>query len=127
MGHGRVDACKRAKISHPTFMKYFRAGEFIHESGIPPQEKEDELLLEFYQEVLEAECDFEETALGAIYDAGADDWKAHAWRLERLMPKKYARRTVQYENDDEMPDPTEAERQDTDLLNAGDEPDLKDV
>ncbi len=47
--------------------------------------------------VRKAEADFEAFHLSRISAAGATDWKASAWILERKYPRRYGRRTLTIE------------------------------
>lgn len=79
-------------VDKSTFYRWMRLGRDactlletgaeIEESAVP--------YFELYHAVRTADAVMESDALAAIADAGASDWKAHAWRLERTRPGRYA-------------------------------------
>jgi hypothetical protein len=74
-------ACSFAGIAASTLRNWLRAGR----RGTTPE------LVEFYRAVTRARAAAEMDALDRI---GRDPaWQAAAWRLERMHPQRYARRT----------------------------------
>ena len=51
--------------------------------------KKEALCVEFVDAITRARAEFEVTALHKINVASNEDWKAAAWRLERLNPQRY--------------------------------------
>lgn len=83
-GNFREVAAASAGISRSTFYNWVAAGR-RQKSG---------RLFDFVAKLEQAEAEAEERLVGRIDSAAEKDWRADAWRLERKVPERWARRAV---------------------------------
>lgn len=86
-------AAASAGIAKCTFFDWMRRGEREiqrREQGKEPRSAED-CFVEFKTIINEKLANFEIDLLGSIRDAGAKDWRASAFLLERRFSKRYSR------------------------------------
>ncbi len=79
-GHYRSTCARAGGIDYATLKRWFKRA------------KDDPAFARFEQDFLQAEHEGEIAALAAIKGAGAADWRAWAWYLERRYPDRWGRR-----------------------------------
>ena len=95
----KKDACLLAGISRETFYQWIRGGKQDAKEG------KESLERELYEGLEVAEAKAVMVHVNNIKTAGASDWKASAWWLERTKPNDYGRRQPAHtvsENKDEV-------------------------
>lgn len=92
-GAFRDQAASIARVSRPTFNRWLREGRRESETDIA---YEDARYRQLYEDVCEAESEFEQELLDRIKTTGMNTrsphaWTANAWILERKYPHRYGR------------------------------------
>ena len=77
-----------AGVSYDTLLRWRKKGESGEESAV------DVVFCELCDTIKKAQADLAMSCLLKIERASDDDWKAAAWKLERLFPEYYARRII---------------------------------
>lgn len=75
IGGSDVDACARGGITQETFYQWMKKAEFS-------------------EQVIRARYDGKLQRIARINKAGATDWRADAWYLERRWPEEYAQQLI---------------------------------
>lgn len=76
VGGSDLDACNRAGIQQSTFYRWMQENK------------------EFSEQVTRARVDGKIQRIARISKAGATDWRADAWYLERRWPEEYAQHFI---------------------------------
>lgn len=105
---GTLDtAAAHAGIDKATYHRWLKDGRNLQQIGIAeddPRRDDLLLLLRFVEEIDQALADFKLVGTGGILKAGAEQWQAYAWLLERKFPDEFGRRTrVDHANADGTP------------------------
>lgn len=97
------DCAAAAGVSSSCYFKWMAKGEKLSRRTKPLSEAERPFL-QFFQSCKKAVALGIAYHVGAIEKAGdgtkdqAGDWKAHAWLLERMHPKKFGRKYIRIES-----------------------------
>jgi transposase len=92
-GNFRDQAASLAGVSRPTFNRWLRDGRRESEAEMPYAQAKYRKL---YEDVTQAESEFEQETLARIRKTGENTrsphaWTANAWILERKFPERYGR------------------------------------
>lgn len=88
IGASYEHAALYAGVSYDTLLRWRKKGELNGDSSL------DEIFCELCDAIKKARADLAIACLLKIERASEDDWKAAAWKLERLFPQYYAKRTM---------------------------------
>ncbi len=95
VGAGRGVASAQAGISRDTLRMYEHWGRDAwakREAGEEKLTPREVLFAAFFERLKKAETSTETYMLGLLQKAASGDWKAGAWLLEKLHPKRYGAR-----------------------------------
>lgn len=93
-------------VGERTLMRWLEDGEralerLEREGDAYEETARDALYRVFWQDCKRARADFQRDLLGRIKIAGAREWQANAWLLERIWHKEFSRRQVMISQNDQ--------------------------
>lgn len=96
MGNYIETAAAYAGISKTTLYNWLKRGrremDRVNQDNRRKIRKAEQIYVDFVNSVEKAMAEAEIRDVQIIYNAGKDDWKASAWRLERKFPDRWGRK-----------------------------------